>query len=811
MEGSTVPRSLSRAQADTNLSVIQGQVAYNLKISLNEKEFKGEVSICFSLSTTKDIFLCFRQKLDSFTLNEAKFEPHYDGEIITFKGAEGLNKIVCHFTCQYSQTWGDGPSKLIADGKTYVFTLNEHYGTSRFFPCFDQPSIRGKYSLELEYPEDWGMALSNGTGTVLSSQDGRKKMSFIESEPLPSYLFYLFVGNFMKYECPPNDISNVPQNYYCLPHAWTKLNQVVEVLNRITSYSLKFLQEFLSSQYPFQTYHHVFIPSGIIPCCADELPGAVIVDEYYLDRHSDSNWIDWIFILCHEMVHMWFGDLVAIEFWDITWQKETFADLLATLAMEELVRIQAEKKIDLGFSKNQLEIAVDCMKFKRRGDGWHNDHGMRICGRCRPLIKTDIKYSDEGFANYGDDIYGKSMFDAYQFLSLTPTTLRRFCSEVVKRHQWSYVNERSYLDIVKSFPEYEQSLGADKIEDCFSKYFKHLGYVEIKAEISKIEQNRVAIKFYLDPKKIDRNFILQVASRDSSGKSTNVAVTVLPESKFEIYHNPNAELFKANEKDNTIEFYGSEVVIDSLFWNSLCIKMDYNQYIESLSEATLQSHILLIINQLIMSECKISNKTLVKLCKVLINHYPHLVFFWYSKFSIYIDDRKLKCDLLEDFAESMIEKFLKDTELWQDYFNLFDDYGIDDKKTINKIMKHLIDLLKKDGNQHFDFIYVREYLYNNKDVISPDDFNQALNLVTPKNGRNYYLEVHGRYENEDPIEVIEAALEKNEVAFVKDFLCVADEIDKPQLQAAIDKLKKKGCHTILLENFLADDASDDED
>ena len=36
----------------------------------------------------------------------------------------------------------------------------------------------------------------------------------------------------------------------------------------------------------------------------------------------------------HEMAHMWFGDLVTMQWWDDLWLKESFADYMGTLGVD---------------------------------------------------------------------------------------------------------------------------------------------------------------------------------------------------------------------------------------------------------------------------------------------------------------------------------------------------------------------------------------------------------------------------------------------------------------------------------------------
>jgi len=41
-------------------------------------------------------------------------------------------------------------------------------------------------------------------------------------------------------------------------------------------------------------------------------------------------------ILTHELAHMWFGNLVTMDWWNDTWLKESFADFICFICLYEL-------------------------------------------------------------------------------------------------------------------------------------------------------------------------------------------------------------------------------------------------------------------------------------------------------------------------------------------------------------------------------------------------------------------------------------------------------------------------------------------
>ncbi len=69
---------------------------------------------------------------------------------------------------------------------------------------------------------------------------------------------------------------------------------------------------------------------------AMENPGLVTFTESYVftSRATDAQYQARANTLLHEMAHMWFGDLVTMQWWDDLWLKESFADYMGTLGVD---------------------------------------------------------------------------------------------------------------------------------------------------------------------------------------------------------------------------------------------------------------------------------------------------------------------------------------------------------------------------------------------------------------------------------------------------------------------------------------------
>jgi aminopeptidase N len=75
-----------------------------------------------------------------------------------------------------------------SDGGEYVYSLFTPADASLAFPCFDQPDLKGRFSLEITAPESW-TAISNAQ--ILESKkigEDLRRTLFAETKPLSTYL-----------------------------------------------------------------------------------------------------------------------------------------------------------------------------------------------------------------------------------------------------------------------------------------------------------------------------------------------------------------------------------------------------------------------------------------------------------------------------------------------------------------------------------------------------------------------------------------------------------------------------------------------
>ena len=101
-----------------------------------------------------------------------------------------------------------------------------------------------------------------------------------------------------------------------------------EAIFTVTRQGLDFYDRAFGFPYPWGKYDSIFVPEYNLG--AMENPGLVTFTEGFLHRGAATraDRARRAEVILHEMAHMWFGDLVTPRWWDGTWLKESFADLM---------------------------------------------------------------------------------------------------------------------------------------------------------------------------------------------------------------------------------------------------------------------------------------------------------------------------------------------------------------------------------------------------------------------------------------------------------------------------------------------------
>ena len=389
--GPGVPRELARWRAEH-----YRDVHYSLSISLTPGApmLKGWTEIRVTLAEgTDQIILDWRvnpikdgqprPRVWNITLNEKPAKAREVNEHIIIDGAiKGKNVIRFRFESPIA-TSGSAVTRYVdrEDNSEYIYTLFVPSDASTVFPCFDQPDVKVRFTLDLNVPALWN-AVSNTTlvayGTALPTGNtaepvpgnsdtdsggveippGTKTAHFQQTEPISTYLFAFAAGPFAQIEefaketydssgYPPradgdgrlNAKPSVgPMRLFVRKSKEKQAYKEAAEVFRLNRECLNYLTKYFDYPYPFPKYDLVIIPEFAYR--GMEHAGATFLREESILFPSDPTANDFLSranVIFHEAAHQWFGDLVTMRWFDDLWLKEGFAEFMAFKSLEAIM------------------------------------------------------------------------------------------------------------------------------------------------------------------------------------------------------------------------------------------------------------------------------------------------------------------------------------------------------------------------------------------------------------------------------------------------------------------------------------------
>ncbi|MET3142460.1 UNVERIFIED_ORG: aminopeptidase N [Arthrobacter sp. UYEF2] len=264
-----------------------------------------------------------------------------DGSRIRLDNLQAENQVTVTGTALYSRS-GEGMHRFVdpADGRCYLYTQYEPADARRVFANFEQPDLKAEYTFHVMAPSGWEVA-SNGmeaARTQLTSDPDTSRWDFATTRPMSTYITTILAGPYFKaqdhWSATLNDGTplEVPLALYCRASMAESFDAAE--LFRLTKNGLNFFNRLFDYPYPWGKYDQAFVPEYNLG--AMENPGLVTFTESYVftSRATDAQYQARANTLMHEMAHMWFGDLVTMQWWDDLWLKESFADYMGTLGVD---------------------------------------------------------------------------------------------------------------------------------------------------------------------------------------------------------------------------------------------------------------------------------------------------------------------------------------------------------------------------------------------------------------------------------------------------------------------------------------------
>ena len=304
------------------------QYAYHLQVPRAlETPLEGTLVASFDWSDGQahDLVLDFKDpaaRIRDVRVNNASvaWEPKHDHVVIP---AETLtpgarNRVDVDFEA------GD---EALNRNDDFLYTLFVPDRAHFSLPLFDQPNLKARFSLTLDVPDGW-VAVANGAVDEASpGAGGETTYRFAETEPIPTYLFAFAVGDFQI------DVAERAGRTLRMFHRETDTEKVArnrEAIFDLHAVALEWLEDYTEIAYPFGKFDFVLIPP--FQYGGMEHPGSIFYRQSGLmldESATQAQHLGRASLIAHETTHMWFGDLVTMNWFDDVWTKEVFANFMA--------------------------------------------------------------------------------------------------------------------------------------------------------------------------------------------------------------------------------------------------------------------------------------------------------------------------------------------------------------------------------------------------------------------------------------------------------------------------------------------------
>ena len=333
--------SLSAATVRLGSDVIPASQSVTLRTDPRNETYSGSVGVELDVRRATSTFRFHAVDLAITSLRlsqgqrpiDAAYSASEEGTVLVRTGERlvpGRYSLAIDFTNRFNRQAVGLYKMTLKDGSPFLFTQFQAIDARRAFPVWDEPGIKLPYEMTVTIPSQYE-AISN-TPVAEQTQNGdAKTIRFARTKPLPSYLLALAVGQF---DATPIEGMSVPGRVI----APKGQGHLAGTAAKITPAVLAALERYFGGKYPFEKVDLIAVPE--FWAGAMENPGAITFRDTVLlldpATATPSQRQNLVRITAHELAHMWFGDLVTMEWWDDFWLNESFADWMGDKITDQL-------------------------------------------------------------------------------------------------------------------------------------------------------------------------------------------------------------------------------------------------------------------------------------------------------------------------------------------------------------------------------------------------------------------------------------------------------------------------------------------
>ncbi|KAF9770560.1 hypothetical protein IL306_011868 [Fusarium sp. DS 682] len=199
------------------------------------------------------------------------------------------------------------------------------------FPCFDEPSIKAEFTISIVVEHSFVTVSNMPVEKSESISASKKLVTFQKTMPMSTYHVGLVAGPLAEAKCTS---SRIPISVFSPLGSEQQAAFAVDLAAK----GLQFFEDCFDLPYPLPKLDLIGVPE--FSTGAMENWGAIIFRTTNLLLDPEDSALDTkqriAETILHEISHMWFGNLVTMQYWDGLWLKEGFATLMSWYTVDKL-------------------------------------------------------------------------------------------------------------------------------------------------------------------------------------------------------------------------------------------------------------------------------------------------------------------------------------------------------------------------------------------------------------------------------------------------------------------------------------------
>ncbi|EPR79433.1 Peptidase M1 [Spraguea lophii 42_110] len=254
----------------------------------------------------------------------------------------------------------------VGDEKKIIYSTHFEPGYARLaIPCFDHPLLKAVFKMKITADKKFSI-LSNTEVVKEEINENNKIVEFADTPKMSTYLLAFVIG---EIEFLEDKLDEITLRTYTVEG----LKDLGEFSLKVTKKSLEVYGDYFGVKYPLKKLDNVAIPEFSMG--AMENWGLVTYRNTALLYDKNISTVNALKrvseVICHELAHQWFGNLVTMKWWKDLWLNEGFATWAAMKCITKFPKDIIDWDVETTFMNDEVYRGMEL-------DSLNNTHPIEV-------------------------------------------------------------------------------------------------------------------------------------------------------------------------------------------------------------------------------------------------------------------------------------------------------------------------------------------------------------------------------------------------------------------------------------------------